>query len=125
MKMFQGLQVLHSHPGMISARGAGCRILHPKPEVFYSVLQCCRYGPMGVGAVVHTLNPRLFLADLDYIANHAEDRVLFFDLSFLEIIQQLRPRLKTIKHFVIMTDRAHMPENASKVLLQHAPQRAC
>lgn len=69
---------------------------------------------MGVGAVVHTLNPRLFLADLDYIANHAEDRVLFFDLSFLEIIQQLRPRLKTIKHFVIMTDRAHMPENASK-----------
>ena len=72
---------------------------------------------MGNGAVVHTLNPRLFPADLEYIAGHASDRVLFFDLTFLKLTRELRPRLKTVKRFVIMTDRAHMPADASKVCL--------
>ncbi len=47
------------------------------------------YGIMGVGAVCHTLNPRLFLKDLEYIINHAEDVVLMFDIQFAKIIEQV------------------------------------
>ena len=77
---------------------------------------CCnRYGIMGIGAVCHTLNPRLFPKDLTYIANHAEDCVLVFDLTFLELVEALRPHLKTVKAYVIMTDAAHMPKDCPKV----------
>jgi fatty-acyl-CoA synthase len=68
------------------------------------------YGIMGLGAVVHTLNPRLFHDQLDYIINHAGDRWIFFDTTFLPIIEALAPRLKSVEGFVIMTERAHMPE---------------
>jgi acyl-CoA synthetase (AMP-forming)/AMP-acid ligase II len=68
------------------------------------------YGIMGIGAVCHTLNPRLFLEQLVYIANHAEDRYLFLDLTFVAIAEAMAPRCPGIKGYVIMTDRAHMPE---------------
>jgi len=67
------------------------------------------YGLMGLGAVVHTLNPRLFAEQLDYIINHAEDRLVFLDLSFVPIFEALLPRLKTVAGFVIMTDCDHLP----------------
>ena len=67
------------------------------------------YGLMGLGAVVHTLNPRLFADQLDYIINHAEDRLVFLDLTFVPIFEKLLPRLRSIEGFVIMTDRDHMP----------------
>ena len=70
----------------------------------------CWYGLMGMGAVVHTLNPRLFPDQLDYIINHAEDQAFFLDLSFVPILEKLQDRLPTIKTFVIMTDEEHMPE---------------
>ena len=80
------------------------------------IVACCRrYGIMGIGAVCHTLNPRLFPKDLTYIANHAEDCVLVFDLTFLELVEALRPHLKTVKAYVIMTDAAHMPKDCPKV----------
>ena len=77
----------------------------------------CWYGISGMGAVAHTINPRLFQDQITYIANHAEDRVLFFDLTFLKLVEEVAPRLTTITHYVLMTDRAHMPANSSLKLL--------
>jgi 3-(methylthio)propionyl---CoA ligase len=69
------------------------------------------YGVSGVGAVLHTFNPRLHPDQVVYIANHAEDEVLFFDMSFLPLIEAVASRTSTIKHFVAMTSRSHMPPN--------------
>ena len=68
------------------------------------------YGVSGSGAVLHTVNPRLFPEQIDYIINHAEDQVLFFDVGFAPLVAQLAPSLQSVKHYVVMTDRAHMPE---------------
>jgi len=68
------------------------------------------YGIMGLGAVVHTLNPRLFPDQLDYIINHAGDQYFFLDLTFVPLIEAIQDKLKTIKTFVIMTDEDHMPD---------------
>ena len=70
------------------------------------------YAVSGSGAVLHTLNPRLHPDHIVYIADHAEDEVLFFDMTFLPIIEAIASRVKTIKHFVAMTDRAHMPKES-------------
>ena len=67
------------------------------------------YGVSGSGAVLHTVNPRLFPEQIDYIVNHAEDKVLFFDITFAPLVAKLAPKLKTVQAFVAMTDRAHMP----------------
>jgi 3-(methylthio)propionyl---CoA ligase len=67
------------------------------------------YAVSGSGAVLHTLNPRLHADQLCYIGNHAEDQVLFFDLSFLPLVEAVASRVETISAFVLMTDRAHMP----------------
>ena len=72
------------------------------------------YAASGSGAVLHTLNPRLHPDQLSYIADHAEDQVLFFDLTFLPLVEAVAARMKTVKRFVAMTDRAHMPA-ASKI----------
>ena len=75
------------------------------------------YGISGMGGVAHTINPRLFEDQIVYIANHAEDRVLFFDLTFVALVEKLAPRFTTIEHYVLLTDRAHMPANTSLNLL--------
>ncbi|MEP7301650.1 MAG: 3-(methylthio)propionyl-CoA ligase [Caldimonas sp.] len=67
------------------------------------------YAVSGSGAVLHTLNPRLHPDQVVYIADHAEDQTLFFDLTFLPLVEAVAARLKTVRHFVAMTDRAHMP----------------
>ncbi len=74
------------------------------------------YGISGMGGVAHTINPRLFEEQIAYIANHAEDRVLFFDLTFVKLVEALAPRLQTVEHFVLLTDRAHMPESSLNLL---------
>ena len=68
------------------------------------------YGIMGMGAVCHTLNPRLFAEQLVYIINHAEDKVIFLDLTFVPILEGIADKLPNVKVYVVMTDRAHMPE---------------
>ena len=68
------------------------------------------YGVSGMGAVLHTINPRLFPEQIEYIANHAEDQYLFFDLSFVPLLERLAGRLSTVRGFIVMTDRAHLPE---------------
>lgn len=64
------------------------------------------YGITGVGAVYHTLNPRLFVDQLVYIANHAEDRVVFFDPQFASLVSAIAPRLPTVEHYVVFADAA-------------------
>ncbi|AII53087.1 hypothetical protein N008_14015 [Hymenobacter sp. APR13] len=71
------------------------------------------YGVSGSGAVCHTINPRLFFEQLVYIINHAEDRLLFFDLTFLPLVEKLAPICPKVENWVLMTDRAHMPETTS------------
>ena len=71
------------------------------------------YAASGSGAVLHTLNPRLHADQVTWIADHAEDKILFFDLTFLPLVEAIAPRAKTIKAFVAMTDRAHMPASSA------------
>ena len=56
------------------------------------------YGAIGMGGILHTINPRLFEDQLDYIANHAEDRVLLYDHAFAPLVERMKPRWKTIEH---------------------------
>lgn len=65
------------------------------------------YGIMGIGAVCHTLNPRLSADQLTFIINHAEDRVLFTDATFLTTLESLLPRCPTVEHVVVLTDDIH------------------
>lgn len=68
------------------------------------------FGVSGSGAVMHTVNPRLFPDQISYIINHAEDQVLFFDITFAPLVSQLAPELSTVRTFVVMTDREHTPD---------------
>ena len=68
------------------------------------------YGVMGMGGIVHTLNPRLFTDQLGYIVNHAEDQWIFTDLTFVPLLEKLQEQIPNVKGFVILTDEAHMPE---------------
>ena len=67
------------------------------------------YGVSGIGAVVHTINPRLFHDQLVYIVNHADDRLVFFDLTFTALVEKLAPRCPGVAGWVAMTDAAHLP----------------
>ncbi len=67
------------------------------------------YAVSGSGAVLHTINPRLHPEQIAYIANHAEDQYLFFDMNFLPIIEAVAPLAKTIKGYVMLCDRERMP----------------
>ena len=67
------------------------------------------YGIAGIGAVCHTINPRLFPEQIAYIINHAEDRHLFVDPMFLPLLEQLTPKLSTLERIVVLSDAAHMP----------------
>jgi fatty-acyl-CoA synthase len=68
------------------------------------------YGITGIGAIYHTLNPRLFLDQIVYIVNHAEDKVLFFDITFASLVEQIAPRCPSIKLYVCLTDAANLPK---------------
>ncbi len=70
------------------------------------------YGIMGIGAVYHTINPRLFPEQIVWIVNHAEDRVMMVDLTFVPLLEKLAGRLKPIERYVVLTDAAHMPATA-------------
>ena len=67
------------------------------------------YGVSGMGAVCHTINPRLFPEQLVYIINHAQDRLIFFDLTFLPLVEKLAPLCPQVQEWVLMTDAAHLP----------------
>src|SRR3954470_19934528 len=67
------------------------------------------YGVSGSGRVCHTINPRLFPEQIEWIANDAEDAVLCFDAGLLPLAEKLAPTLKTVRHFVLMGHRGQMP----------------
>src|SRR5690349_19504702 len=62
------------------------------------------YGTTGMGGVLHTINPRLFDDQLEYIVNHAEDRVLLYDRAFTSIVERLKPRWPSIEHYICFDD---------------------
>lgn len=70
------------------------------------------YGAMGIGAVLHTINPRLHPDQIAWIANHAEDQVLVLDKDFIPIIEEIRDELRSVRTFVIIADEDSMPETS-------------
>ncbi len=67
------------------------------------------YGITGIGAVYHTVNPRLFPEQIAWIVNHAQDRVMMLDLTFVPLMEAVQDKMPSIERFVILTDKAHMP----------------
>ncbi|ALW85609.1 long-chain fatty acid--CoA ligase [Hymenobacter sedentarius] len=71
------------------------------------------FGVAGIGAVCHTINPRLFPEQLVYIINHAEDRLLFFDITFLPLVERLAPLCPSVEKWVLMTGPKHLPTDSN------------
>jgi fatty-acyl-CoA synthase len=90
LKMTQALRKLAIRPG---DRVATLAMNHSRHLVSW-------YGAVGVGGVLHTINPRLFDDQLEYIANHAEDQVLLYDKAFTPIIERMKGKWTTIRHYI-------------------------
>jgi fatty-acyl-CoA synthase len=72
------------------------------------------YGIMGIGAICHTVNPRLFPEQIAWIINHAEDRVVMVDITFVPVLEKIADKLPSVERFIVLTDKAHMPETTLK-----------
>src|SRR5437867_10992081 len=72
------------------------------------------YGIMGIGAIYHTVNPRLFHDQIAWIVNHAEDRMMLADRTFIPLLEKLADKLPAIERYVVLTDGAHMPQTSLK-----------
>ena len=72
------------------------------------------YGITGIGAIYHTVNPRLFPEQIAWIVNHAQDRVMMTDLTFVPLLEQVADQLPSIERYIVLTDRAHMPATKLK-----------
>jgi fatty-acyl-CoA synthase len=72
------------------------------------------YGILGLGAIYHTVNPRLFHDQIVWIVNDAEDRMVITDLTFVPILEKIADKLPTVERYVILTDAAHMPQTKLK-----------
>ncbi|MBS0532969.1 MAG: fatty-acid--CoA ligase [Proteobacteria bacterium] len=70
----------------------------------------CWYGILGVGAIYHTVNPRLFPDQIAWIINHAGDRVMFLDITFVPLMEKIQDKVPSIEKFIVLTDKAHMPQ---------------
>ena len=99
-KMSQALQSLGLDKGDVVATLAWNN--HRHFESWYAIT--------GIGGVYHTLNPRLFADQLIYIINHAEDKYIFVDLTFVPILEGLQDKLNTVKGFIIYCDEDEMPQ---------------
>ena len=74
------------------------------------------YAVPGIGAICHTINPRLSAEQMGYITHHADDKLMFLDLTFVPLVEKLREHFPVDMRYVIMTDAAHMPENSLNAL---------
>jgi fatty-acyl-CoA synthase len=74
----------------------------------------CWYGIMGIGAVCHTVNPRLFPEQIAWIVNHAQDRIVITDITFVPVLEKIADKLPSVERFVVLTDKANMPETTLK-----------
>ncbi|TQC97490.1 long-chain-fatty-acid--CoA ligase [Moraxellaceae bacterium AER2_44_116] len=70
------------------------------------------FGVSGMGAVAHTINPRLFPEQIIYIVNHAADRFIFVDLTFVPLLEAVASHISKVEGIVVLTDKAHMPTNS-------------
>lgn len=70
------------------------------------------YAVTGIGAVCHTINPRLFADQIIYVINHAKDRIIFIDQTFVPIVEKLVDRLPNDLIYVILCDKGGMPETS-------------
>jgi fatty-acyl-CoA synthase len=68
------------------------------------------YGILGLGAIYHTVNPRLFPDQIVWILNHAEDRMMMVDITFVPLLEKIADRLPSIERYIVLTDAAHMPK---------------
>ena len=75
----------------------------------------CWYGLSGIGAICHTLNPRLFPDQLEYIVNHAQTRFIFVDTSFVPVITNVLDKLPMLEGLIVMTDKEHMTDDMSEI----------
>jgi len=101
-RMANGLLALGVKPGDRVATLAWSTYRHF--ELYYAV--------SGIGAVLHTINPRLHPDQVAWVANHAEDAALFYDATFADLVAEIAPRLTTVKTFVAMTDEGAVPPGA-------------
>jgi fatty-acyl-CoA synthase len=69
----------------------------------------CWYGIMGIGAICHTVNPRLFPEHIAWIVNRAQDRIVITDVTFVPLLEQVAAKMPNVERFVVLTDKAHMP----------------
>ncbi|EED97490.1 3-(methylthio)propionyl-CoA ligase [Burkholderia multivorans] len=74
------------------------------------------YAIGGMGAVCHTINPRLFPEQIAYIVNHAEDRYVLFDINFAPLVEALAPQCPNVRGWIAMTDVDHLPHGAMPYL---------
>jgi fatty-acyl-CoA synthase len=74
----------------------------------------CWYGIMGIGAICHTVNPRLFPDQIAWIVNHAQDRVMITDLTFVPILEKIADQIPSVERFIVLTDKEHMPQTTLK-----------
>src|ERR1700737_3438838 len=72
------------------------------------------YGISGIGAVYHTVNPRLFPDQIAWIINHAEDRVVMTDTTFVPILEKIAAKLPSVERYIVFTGKAHMPQTTLK-----------
>ena len=72
------------------------------------------YAISGQGAICHTINPRLFEEQIEYIINHAGDRILLADPPFVSLLERLQDRLSSVERYIVLTDDAHMPDTSLK-----------
>ena len=70
------------------------------------------YGILGIGAIYHTVNPRLFVEQIVWIINHAEDRIVMTDLTFVPLLEKIADKLPSVELYIVFTDRAHMPQTS-------------
>ncbi|MEC7398759.1 MAG: AMP-binding protein, partial [Pseudomonadota bacterium] len=90
LKMAQALEALGLKPG---DKVASLAMNHSRHLVSW-------YGVAGMGGVLHTVNPRLFEDQLEYIINHADDRVLLYDAAFQPIVDLMRDRWPKVEHYI-------------------------
>jgi fatty-acyl-CoA synthase len=74
----------------------------------------CWYGIMGIGAICHTVNPRLFPEQIAWIINHAQDKIVMTDITFIPVLEKIADKVPSVERYVVLTDKAHMPETMLK-----------
>ncbi len=69
------------------------------------------FGISGMGAIIHTVNPRLYHEQIEYIINHAEDSVLLVDRTFYDLYWRIADKLHTVRQVIVLTDKENMPDD--------------